>query len=199
MGVLSTACPSSALQNAVESHPSDHPHHAFHTTRNAHSENTVMQAEHSSCHMDVDGVNPMEAKALSVADLVGSDNVEAAAAAGAAAGAAAQVPPPDPAENIDIFGDVAQEDHEANEADQEPAEAAALLQGENRDLNQSADIENATLPSQSMQNGFLYDESSGTWYNADLGYYYDASQGLYGDASSGQWYAYKDGTYQLVC
>lgn len=47
--------------------------------------------------------------------------------------------------------------------------------------------------------GFVFDDSSGTWFNADLGYFYDATQGLYGDASSGKWYSYVDGMYQLVC
>ena len=47
--------------------------------------------------------------------------------------------------------------------------------------------------------GFVFDDSSGTWFNADLGYFYDATQGLYGDASSGKWYTYVDGMYQLVC
>ena len=46
--------------------------------------------------------------------------------------------------------------------------------------------------------GFVFDTSTGMWYNTAMGCFFDQKRQLYGDAASGRWYAYQDGKYQLV-
>lgn len=196
MGVLSTACPSSHNQSAQ-------PNSSYDNTAEVNGA-TETEAP-STSHMQVDGTEEREeTDAPSVAQLATSGNTEAAAAAAVNA----QPVPADPDE--DIFGAAAQDTVDSAQADQTAqnvgAASSSRLEGgsdsdqqaaQPRSIQHAANATNSS--SQELGKGFLYDESSGTWYNSELGYYYDASQGLYGDASSGHWYAYKDGTYQLVC
>ena len=200
MGVLSTACPSTASQNQIQIHDmgsvstvSDADGVALGRVDAAGERATASTAGLASA----DG---MELDAPFIAKLADSGITEAAALAAAAE----QSGPADPDE--DIFG--AAKDATPHEPAMDTAHAngvdSALANG---DHNQQAEPSSAgpftdnvnVSSSHDVGGGFLYDESSGTWYNANLGYYYDASRGLYGDASSGQWYSYKDGAYQLVC
>ncbi|KAJ6389664.1 hypothetical protein OIU77_027897 [Salix suchowensis] len=45
---------------------------------------------------------------------------------------------------------------------------------------------NAISGAESLQNDYVYDETSGYYYSSSLGYYYDPSTGLYCQATSGQ-------------
>ena len=159
-------------------------------------------------NMDVDAPAP------SVAELAGSETaVEAAAAA-----AADQAAPADPDE--DIFGNVQATPQQRADLGASLPQTASQQQGQvppsssetHPQSQQDAKLQEpvsdeassdagtgARSADQAISSGFVYDESSGTWFNADLGYYYDASQGLYGDASSGRWYSYTNGAYQPVC
>ncbi|KAK9230656.1 hypothetical protein WN944_023628 [Citrus x changshan-huyou] len=58
----------------------------------------------------------------------------------------------------------------------------------------------ALSTAESLQNDYVYDESSGYYYSSSLGYYYDPSTGLYCSAVSGQWYSFNEetGTYEEV-
>lgn len=214
MGVLTTACTSTASQdssqtNALESTsgavdiPGQGQWRVDATAERAVPDDGAGAMPSMSARGDVDG---MDVDVPSVAELAGSDP----AAAAAAAAAAEQTVPADPDE--DIFGGPQEAANEAAaDTGQQSAIQIATASVPTSALTshtQQAEATSARHPfthgaelsdTQDIGSGFLYDETSGTWYNADLGYYYDASQGLYGDASSGQWYSYKDGTYQLVC
>ncbi|KAI3789025.1 hypothetical protein L2E82_01809 [Cichorium intybus] len=60
------------------------------------------------------------------------------------------------------------------------------------------DDEKATVEppagTESTENDYVFDESSGYYYSSSLGYYYDPSSGLYCSATSGQWYSYNQET-----
>ncbi|XP_015609869.1 angiogenic factor with G patch and FHA domains 1 isoform X2 [Cephus cinctus] len=45
-----------------------------------------------------------------------------------------------------------------------------------------------------QQTGFVYDETSGLYYDYNTGYYYDATQGLYYDGNTGTYYYYDEQT-----
>uniref|UniRef100_A0A6N2KJL4 OCRE domain-containing protein n=1 Tax=Salix viminalis TaxID=40686 RepID=A0A6N2KJL4_SALVM len=53
---------------------------------------------------------------------------------------------------------------------------------------------NAISGAESLQNDYVYDETSGYYYSSSLGYYYDPSTGLYCQATSGQWYSFNEET-----
>ncbi|KAL3579747.1 hypothetical protein D5086_017582 [Populus alba] len=65
---------------------------------------------------------------------------------------------------------------------------------------QSSDGLNAISGAGSLQNDYVYDETSGYYYSSSLGYYYDPSTGLYCQATSGQWYSFNEetGTYNEI-
>lgn len=197
MGVLSTACPSSSSQIAIHNSMSETINHVADTDgpEVGHSDLTGVRAVPSAARAEA--ADGMEVDAPSLMQLAGSGITEAAAE---------QTVPADPDE--DIFGvvneaagivqqkpdvhdqtasTVAYMGDVSNKPQQAGSSAGSSMNGDNESI------------SQNLGSGFLYDESSGTWYNAELGYYYDASHGLYGDPLSGQWYNYADGTYQLVC
>ncbi|KAJ4715667.1 CD2 antigen cytoplasmic tail-binding protein 2-like [Melia azedarach] len=64
----------------------------------------------------------------------------------------------------------------------------------------SSDALNTASDSGSLQNDYIYDESSGYYYSSSLGYYYDPSTGLYCSAASGLWYSFNEetGAYEEV-
>lgn len=216
MGVLTTACTSTASQDSSQTNAIRPASSAFHLTPAASepvhlaairaTPSTEERAMPSTSGLeDSDG---MDLDAPSVAELAGS----AAAEAAAETAAAEQAVPADPDE--DIFGALNAAPMQAAAATQQqlPCQEsqAPITKSDISDHDQqggataSAILESSAFGAnvsntQDTGSGFLYDEASGTWYNADLGYYYDATQGLYGDATSGQWYSFKDGTYQLVC
>ncbi|XP_015171960.1 PREDICTED: angiogenic factor with G patch and FHA domains 1 isoform X2 [Polistes dominula] len=78
------------------------------------------------------------------------------------------------------------------------------LEYENKSLTLNWDLSNNTksnsiveqvkevAESVSLQNGFVYEETSGLYYNYSTGYYYDAKQGLYYDGNSGIYYYYDE-------
>ena len=193
MGVLSTACPSTDDLSAQQHSSIDKVQGTNDTTDTEITSTSRMEVDVSE-----------EAHAPSVTQLTTSGTTEAAAAAAVAA----QPVPADPDE--DIFGATAQDTvatAQGSQSAQDPGAASASQSQTGSDSShqatQSQNMQRAAqsneTQSQDMGQGFLFDESSGTWYNADLGYYYDASQGLYGDASSGHWYMYRDGTYEQFC
>ena len=216
MGVLTTACTSTASQDSSQTNGIRPASTALHLTPAAlepvqltatwatpSTEERAMPS--TSVLEDSDG---MVIDAPSVAELAGSGAAEAAAEAAAAE----QAVPADPDE--DIFGALSTAPMQAAIATQQQlpfqASQAPITKSDISDHDHQRGAAASAIPESSasgaivseMQDtgsGFLYDEASGTWYNADLGYYYDATQGLYGDATSGQWYSFKDGTYQLVC
>nr|GMD92840.1 CD2 antigen cytoplasmic tail-binding protein 2 isoform X2 [Ipomoea batatas] len=85
-----------------------------------------------------------------------------------------------------------------------PNASAAMSNGDDSfDMFAEDDENPPTNPTSSegtLQNDYVYDESSGYYYSSSLGYYYDPSSGLYCNAASGQWYSYKEesGTYEEV-
>lgn len=216
MGVLTTACTSTASQQSSQTDAIKPMSSALHLTPAALEpvQLTAIRATPSieeravpstSGLEDSDG---MDVDAPSVAELAGSGAAEAAAEAAAAE----QAVPADPDE--DIFGAPNAAPMQAAAATQQQLpfqeSQAPVAKSDSSDHDQqggaaaSATSESSAFGknvsnTQDTGSGFLYDAASGTWYNADLGYYYDATQGLYGDATSGQWYSFKDGAYQLVC
>ncbi|KAH8514639.1 hypothetical protein H0E87_007459 [Populus deltoides] len=64
----------------------------------------------------------------------------------------------------------------------------------------SSDGLNAISGAGSLQNDYVYDETSGYYYSSSLGYYYDPSTGLFCQATSGQWYSFNEetGTYSEI-
>ncbi|XP_011004970.1 PREDICTED: LIN1-like protein [Populus euphratica] len=64
----------------------------------------------------------------------------------------------------------------------------------------SSDGLNAISGAGSLQNDYVYDETSGYYYSSSLGYYYDPSTGLFCQATSGQWYSFNEetGTYNEI-
>ena len=216
MGVLTTACTSTASQDSSQTNAIRPSSSALQLTSAALKpvQLTVIRATPSieerampstSGLEDSDG---MDVDAPSVAELAGSGAAEAAAEAAAAE----QAVPADPDE--DIFGALNAAPMQAAAAPQQQLpfqeSQAPIAKSDSSDHDQQGWAAASAIPessafggnvsnTQDTGSGFLYDATSGTWYNADLGYYYDATQGLYGDATSGQWYSFKDGTYQLVC
>lgn len=216
MGVLTTACTSTASQDSSQTNAIRPTSSALQLTSAALEpvQLTAIRATPSieerampstSGLEDSDG---MDVDAPSVAELAGSGAAEAAAEAAAAE----QAVPADPDE--DIFGALNAAPMQAAAATQQQLpfqeSQAPIAKSDSSDHDQQGWAAASAIPessafggnvsnTQDTGSGFLYDAASGTWYNADLGYYYDATQGLYGDATSGQWYSFKDGTYQLVC
>lgn len=204
MGVLSTACTSTASDSSAQTHDmalasASHTGSQLPITHgDADGQGETAMA--SSAEQDSIGGMDLDAAAPSVAELAGSIVTEQAAAAAAAERAA----PADP--NEDIFGGAQTQSEQTPTNQQEGTSATSHHASQDTLLNQPQSshpsvpaVSVSNNSSQDITSGFVYDESSGTWYNADSGYYYDATQGLYGDASSGQWYSYTDGAYQPVC
>lgn len=214
MGVLTTACTSTASQDSSQTNAIKPMSSALQLTSAAlepvpltairATSSIEERAMPSTCGLE----NGMVVDAPSVAELAGSGTAEAAAEAAAAE----QAVPADPDE--DIFGALKAAPLQAAAAIQQQllfqGTQAHITKSNSSDHDQQEGAAASAIPGSSASganvsnthdtgSGFLYDEASGTWYNADLGYYYDATQGLYGDATSGQWYSFKDGTYQLVC
>ena len=216
MGVLTTACTSTASQDSSQTNAIKPMSSALQLTSAALEpvpltairamSSIEERAMPSTCGLE--NSDGMVVDAPSVAELAGSGTAEAAASAAAAE----QAVPADPDE--DIFGALNAAPMQAAAATQQQllfqGSQAHKTMSDSSDHDQQGGAAPSAIPGSSASganvsnthdtgSGFLYDEASGTWYNADLGYYYDATQGLYGDATSGQWYSFKDGTYQLVC
>ncbi|KAL3150641.1 hypothetical protein ABBQ32_000442 [Trebouxia sp. C0010 RCD-2024] len=213
MGVLSTSCTSTASDTSAQT--SDLETHSA-----TFSGSAPMFASRAASHKPgaMPGRNEQEASDSMDVDFAVPSAAELAASSAteAAADAAEHAVPADPDE--DIFGGAEPQQQQFPDVhgspkqagNQESGEAAALSVAADQvgqadtdmGLHKSGTVSSAStsaLPSsQSINSGFVYDDSSGTWYNAELGYFYDATQGLYGDASSGTWYSYVDGKYQLV-
>ncbi|XP_014609680.1 PREDICTED: angiogenic factor with G patch and FHA domains 1 [Polistes canadensis] len=78
------------------------------------------------------------------------------------------------------------------------------LECENKSLTLNWDLSNNTksnslveqvkqvAESALLQNGFVYEETSGLYYDYSTGYYYDAKQGLYYDGNYGLYYYYDE-------
>lgn len=215
MGVLSTSCTSTASDTSAQT--SDLEMHSATFSGSAPMFASHRAASHKPGAMP--GSNEQEASDSMDAEVAVPSAAELAASSAteAAAHAAEHAVPADPDE--DIFGGADPQQQQFPDVhgstrqarNQESGEAAASSVGADQvkqadthmGLHKSGTVSPAStnvLPSsQGISNGFVYDDSSGTWYNAELGYFYDATQGLYGDASSGKWYSYVDGKYQLVC
>ena len=208
MGVLSTFCTSTAsdmsaqtddVGNSIATFSGSAPMFvSYHAGPQAQGTLPGRNEAEASDGMDADTAAP------SAADLTASSVTEEAATADTAE----QAVPADPDE--DIFGGA--------ETQQQQLAGVCDSLGSNQDcgetLPSSVDVHQdakchrpamsgpasrGVTPAHGIGSGFVYDDASGTWYNADSGYFYDATQGLYGDASSGKWYSYSDGMYQLVC
>lgn len=213
MGVLSTSCTSTASDTSAQtsdtgiisptfsgSAPLFASHHA------SPREQRAMQGsnwEEELQDMDADAAAP------SAAELAGSSVTEEAAKEAAGE----QAVPADPDE--DIFGGAEPQQLQSQIVRDPPGQVSNQVRDETTLSSHNAhdddrlglhncetaiSVGTSVAPaSQDSASGFVFDDSSGTWFNADLGYFYDATQGLYGDASSGKWYTYVDGMYQLVC
>lgn len=59
------------------------------------------------------------------------------------------------------------------------------------------DIKSAA-EAQSLKNGFIYEPTSGLFYDTATGYYYNAEYGLYYDGSTGKYYSYDDDTKEFT-
>ena len=206
MGVLSTSCTSSASDASAQT--SDMGNRTATLGGSAPlfaSQGAAAmpgsEEEHASHGMNID------AAASSAAMLAGTSITQEAAHE-----AAAEQPlPADPDE--DIFGNAeAQQQHllivhglsaqALNQSGDEKEAPSDARQRDNLQNEVAIAVSTSSLPASQgtgSASGFVYDDSSGTWFNAELGYFYDTTQDLYGDAASGKWYSYVDGMYQLVC
>ena len=201
MGVLSTCTPS-ASDTSAETTCSEGAPMFVSSCASPRDEGAMpgIQGEQASHSKDTDAAAP---SAVTLAD---SSITEAPHEA-----AAEQALPADPDE--DIFAGAEAQQHQMPVVHHSPTQAFDQKRDEAKassDAHQCDRLQNELVSSVSTHglpasqdtgsaSGFVYDDSSGTWFNADLGYFYDATQGLYGDASSGKWYSYVDGMYQLVC
>lgn len=206
MGVLSTSCSSSVSEASVQTSDVGNRNATFGGSAPLFASHGAaampgseeLQASHG---MDTDAAAP------SAAALAGSNVTQ-----DAANDAAVEQPlPADPDE--DIFGGAeARQQHlpivhgstiQALNQDGDEAEASSgARQGDKLQDEMAIAVSTSSMPASTgtgSASGFVYDDSSGTWFNADLGYFYDTTQDLYGDAASGKWYSYVDGMYQLVC
>lgn len=59
------------------------------------------------------------------------------------------------------------------------------------------DIKSAA-EAQSLKNGFIYEPTSGLYYDTSTGYYYNAEYGLYYDGSTGKYYSYDQATKEFT-
>lgn len=215
MGVLSTSCTSTASDTSAQtsdtgiisatfsgSAPLFASHRANPKKRRAMSGSNQ---EEEVQDMDADAAAP------SAAELADSNVTEEAAKEAAGE----QAVPADPDE--DIFGGA--EPHQlqsrivhappgqvSDQGHNEPTTSSDNAHEDDRPrlhtCEMASSVSTSVAPAaqdSASASGFVFDDSSGTWFNANLGYFYDATQGLYGDASSGKWYTYIDGMYQLVC
>ncbi|ESR41379.1 hypothetical protein CICLE_v10025761mg [Citrus x clementina] len=99
------------------------------------------------------------------------------------------------ADAYDMFAD----DDEAATVKPSSDERNTVL-GPNLNAASQSSSDALSTASESLQNDYVYDESSGYYYSSSLGYYYDPSTGLYCSAVSGQWYSFNEetGTYEQV-
>ncbi|KAL6428658.1 hypothetical protein ACFW04_007930 [Cataglyphis niger] len=71
----------------------------------------------------------------------------------------------------------------------------------NNDVKSSSIVDQVKHVAEStlLQNGFVYEETSGMYYDYNTGYYYDTRQGLYYDGNTGIYYYYDEAsnTYQF--
>lgn len=177
MGVLSTACPSEAQTGQA----------AVGWLGSLDPDSSALSQSLDSAQLQASV--EMAAEAPSVMGLIDSASAQAAADAAAAQ----QQTPADPED--DIFG---QSDKvQCKENTSKDAPSTAVQESNQQRVVVGSTSGNSQGPGENS--GFMYDEQSGTWYNADLNFYYDSSHGLYGDATSGHWYSYSNGMYQLVC
>ena len=210
MGVLSTSCTSSASDTSAQT--SDIINGSATTSGSA----PLFASRRAVPHDQGAMLGSQEEQALRCMDTDAAASSAAAAACSvteeaANEAAAEQALPADPDE--DIFGGAEAQQHQLPTVHHLPIQANGQKSDETEalsDAHQCGRLQNdmavsvSTLSMPASQDtgsasGFVYDDSSGTWFNADLGYFYDTTQGLYGDASSGKWYSYVDGMYQLVC
>lgn len=211
MGVLSTTCTSSASDTSAQTSDTGNRSATFSgsaplfASRHAgpHDQGAMpgSQEEPASHSMDTDAAAP------SVATLAASSVTEEAANEAAAE----QALPADPDEDIFVGAKAQQHQlptvhHSSTQAFNEKCgdtdTSSGAHQGDRLQDELAISVSTRSMPASQhtgSARGFVYDDSSGTWFNADLGYFYDTTQGLYGDASSGKWYSYVDGMYQLVC
>ena len=215
MGVLSTSCHSSASDSSAQTVDMGHINASdslgLARTESQHNDAQGIRGAPSTAGLDKLNGMEVEAPAPSVAELAASEVTQEAAIAAAAEHAV----PADPDEDIFTGAEAQLQQTADNDASVQhtpcqqhqgagvanPSVKGDKTQqdGKPHGLDQAAAAPmHPTAATAGVENGFVYDESSGTWYNA-AGYYYDATQGLYGDASSGRWYSYTDGAYQPVC
>ena len=203
MGVLSTSCTSSVSDTSAQTSDTCNRSATFSGSAPLfasrrpcpHDQGVLGSCEEKASHsMDTDAPAPSKVA------LAGFSVTEEAANETAVE----QALPADPEE--DIFAGAEAQQHQSpvvHHSGTQPFNSEPDENQGDRLQNESA-MSVSTLDMSASQNtcsanGFVYDDSSGTWFNADLGYFYDATHGLYGDASSGKWYSYVDGMYQLVC
>uniref|UniRef100_A0A1A8JI28 Angiogenic factor with G patch and FHA domains 1 n=1 Tax=Nothobranchius kuhntae TaxID=321403 RepID=A0A1A8JI28_NOTKU len=80
-----------------------------------------------------------------------------------------------------------------------PQENSDVVVTEEGDGGSIADILRATAEQAMTQTGFVFDETSGMYYDHSTGFYYDSASQLYYDASTGMYYYYdaESGRYQF--
>lgn len=78
--------------------------------------------------------------------------------------------------------------------EKDPAKAS---DGEEEQENFIDDIKSAA-EAQSVKNGFIYEPTSGLYYDTATGYYYNAEYGLYYDGSTGKYYSYDQSTKEFT-
>lgn len=103
-------------------------------------------------------------------------------------------------EKADAYDMFADDDEDATVKPSSDELNTVLGPNSNAASQSSSDALSTACETESLQNDYVYDESSGYYYSSSLGYYYDPSTGLYCSAVSGQWYSFNEetGTYEEV-
>ncbi|XP_017278373.1 angiogenic factor with G patch and FHA domains 1 isoform X2 [Kryptolebias marmoratus] len=80
-----------------------------------------------------------------------------------------------------------------------PPESSDVAATEEGDAGSIADMLRATAEEAMTQTGFVFDETSGMYYDHSTGFYYDSASQLYYDANTGIYYYYdaESGRYQF--
>eukprot|EP00066_Takifugu_rubripes_P023255 XP_011612521.1 PREDICTED: angiogenic factor with G patch and FHA domains 1 [Takifugu rubripes] len=106
----------------------------------------------------------------------------------------------DAANNHEVTEVAASSDAAATEAaEATPAENTVAATAEDGDGNSIADMLRATAEEAMTQTGFVFDETTGMYYDHSTGFYYDSVNQLYYDGNTGFYYYYdaESGRYQF--
>lgn len=102
--------------------------------------------------------------------------------------------------NTTAAADPVKQESDSDEAADEkgPDKATSSPAKKENDPESFIDDIKSAAEAQSLKNGFIYEPTSGLYYDTSTGYYYNAEYGLYYDGSTGKYYSYDQTTKEFT-